>query len=179
MKLNLFSGGSLSDGEDVISEDEGTVEPENDQVHVCVQSEQIKALLESNKVIRINQHKLGLEINSVVQGIFDQLEDINARLKSGNLEFKKIENFMVEKKVENGVMKEDIQETKEEKKTLEYRVRRLEESRVTWEYLKKNVEDKIPSTTLTWINTIVLSLFILAIIFDNARDTFLMRLLGL
>lgn len=148
-------------------------------MHICMQSEQIKELMEANKIITVNQNKM-MEENSRFQiQIEEVFSGINKRLLRGNRQFQEIHDFIIEKKVENGNMKEDIQESKTDKKAVEERIRDLENSRVTWEYLKGNVENKIPSSTLIWINTLVLAMFILAIIFENARNSALMQLVGL
>jgi chromosome segregation ATPase len=130
---------------------------------------------ENTKTITCQEHS-GVEAG--INRILEILEDQDKRLKDGDQRFEEIKEYMTRKNVINGYTAKDIEEWKKNKKSLEERVTNLEKNTATKEELE-NIEDKLPSKFLIYINTTILVLFILAVLFEAARDAPVMKFLGL
>jgi DNA repair exonuclease SbcCD ATPase subunit len=117
-------------------------------------------------------------VETGINRILEILENQDQRLKDGDQRFEEIKEYMTRKNVINGYTAKDIEEWKKNKKSLEERVTNLEKNTATKEELE-NIEDKLPSKFLIYINTTILVLFILAVILEAARDAPVMKFLGL
>lgn len=140
------------------------------------------------------QEHLGVEtgiqrILEILEKQDERLDGQEERLKEGDKRFQKIQIYMEKKDLTNGYTAEDIREFKENKKTWEQRITNLEKNSATKtelegleEKLRQEIKDlgeKLPSKTLIYINTAILSLFIIAVLLEAARDAPVMKFLGL
>lgn len=117
-------------------------------------------------------------IKSGIDTILQEITNQGERLKEGDKRFQEIQEFIIIKKAQNGYTKEEIREFKENKEKLTDRVTSLEKNSATKKELK-TIEDKLPSKTLIYINTVIIALFVLSILIENAKDAPIMHILGL
>lgn len=117
-------------------------------------------------------------VEAGIHHILEILKDQDQRLKEEDKRYEEINDYITRKNVINGYTTKDIEEWKKNKKSLEERVTNLEKNTATKEELE-NIEDKLPSKFLIYINTLILVSFILAVLFESARDAPVMKFLGL